>query len=81
MNRPDMPRVESSFEAPSHLGVSIGLFSSLPKVVVSLIYSSIFCRSFSKVCGSFLAKYYDVGPGQSPLIIASMTISFGTVGA
>jgi hypothetical protein len=35
MNRPDMPGVESSSEAPSHLGVSVGLFSSSPKVIVS----------------------------------------------
>jgi hypothetical protein len=34
MNRPDMPRVESSSEAPSHLGESVGLFPSLPKVIV-----------------------------------------------
>jgi hypothetical protein len=30
-----MPRVEPSSEAPSHLGVSVGLFSSLSKVVVN----------------------------------------------
>jgi hypothetical protein len=35
MNRPDMPRVESSSKAPSHLRVYVDLFSSLPKVVVS----------------------------------------------
>jgi hypothetical protein len=34
MDCPDMPRVESPSEAPSHLGVSIGLFPSLPKVIV-----------------------------------------------
>ena len=34
MDRPDMPRVESSSEAPSHLGVSVGFFSSLLKVIV-----------------------------------------------
>jgi hypothetical protein len=34
MNRPDMPRVEPSPKAPSHLGVSVGLFSSLPKVII-----------------------------------------------
>jgi hypothetical protein len=34
---------------------------------------------FSKVCGGFLAKYCAVSPGRSPLIIASMTISLGTV--
>jgi hypothetical protein len=38
------------------------------------MYSSIFWRSFSKVCGGFLAKYCVVGPGQRPLIKASMTI-------
>jgi hypothetical protein len=34
MDRPDMPRVESSSEAPSHLGVSVGFFPSLSKVIV-----------------------------------------------
>jgi hypothetical protein len=34
MDRPNMPRVESSSEAPGHLGVSVGFFSSLPKVIV-----------------------------------------------
>jgi hypothetical protein len=34
MDRPDMPRVESSFKAPGHLGVSIGFFPSLPEVIV-----------------------------------------------
>jgi hypothetical protein len=29
-----MPRVEPSFEAPSHLGVSVGLFPSLSKVII-----------------------------------------------
>jgi hypothetical protein len=45
------------------------------------MYSSIFCTMFSKVCGGFLAKNCAIDPGRSPLIIASMTISFGTVGA
>jgi hypothetical protein len=34
MDRPDMPRVESSSEAPGHLEVSVGFFPSLPKVIV-----------------------------------------------
>jgi hypothetical protein len=34
MDRPDMPRVESSSEAPGHLGVSIGFFPSLPKFII-----------------------------------------------
>jgi hypothetical protein len=76
-----MPWVESSSEAPGHLGVSVGFFPSLPKSLPTLMYSSIFWRSFSKVYGGFLAKYCVVGPGLSPLIMASMTISLGTVGA
>jgi hypothetical protein len=35
MDRLDMPRVESSSEAPGHLGVFVGFFPSLPKVIVS----------------------------------------------
>jgi hypothetical protein len=35
MDRPDMPRVESSSEAPGHLRVSVGIFPSLSKVIVS----------------------------------------------
>ena len=35
MDRPDMPRVESSFEGPGHLIVSVGFFPSLAEVVVS----------------------------------------------
>jgi hypothetical protein len=34
MDRSDMPRVESSSEAPGHLGVSIGFFPSVLKVIV-----------------------------------------------
>jgi hypothetical protein len=34
MDHPDMPRVESSSEAPGHLRVSVGFFPSLPKVIV-----------------------------------------------
>jgi hypothetical protein len=34
MDRPNMPRVESSSKALGHLGVSIGFFPSLPKVIV-----------------------------------------------
>jgi hypothetical protein len=35
MDRPDMSRVESSSEALGHLGVSVGFFPSLLKVIVS----------------------------------------------
>jgi hypothetical protein len=48
------------------------------KSLAALMYLSILWRSFSKVCGGFLAKYCAIGPSQSPLIMASMTISLGT---
>jgi hypothetical protein len=73
--------VESSSEA---LVISEYLYASSLLWLKSLstqMYSSIFWRSFSKVYGGFLAKYCAVGPGWSPLIMASMTISLGTVGA
>jgi hypothetical protein len=34
MDCPDMPRVETSSEAPSHLRVYVGFFPSLPKIIV-----------------------------------------------
>jgi hypothetical protein len=34
MNCPDMPRVESSSEAPGHLEVFVGFFPSLSNVIV-----------------------------------------------
>jgi hypothetical protein len=34
MNRPDMPRVESSSEAPGQVRVSESFFPSLPKIIV-----------------------------------------------
>jgi hypothetical protein len=34
MDRSDMPRVESSSEAPGHLRVSVGFFPSLLEVIV-----------------------------------------------
>jgi hypothetical protein len=37
------------------------------KSLSARMYSSIFWRSFSRVCGGFLAKYCAVGPGWSPL--------------
>jgi hypothetical protein len=76
-----MPRVEPSSEAPSHLRVPVGLLHSLQKVIISPDILIHLLEELFQVCGGFLAKYCVVGPCRSPLIIASMTISFGTVGA
>jgi hypothetical protein len=63
--RPDMPWVEPCSKAPDHLRISVGFFPSLPKIIV----------------GPDVLVLDGVGPGWSPLIMASITISFGTVGA
>jgi hypothetical protein len=81
MDCSDMPRVESSSEAPRHVRIPVSLLPSLAKIIVS---SDIFIHLLEKIFQSLRwlpAKYCVVGPGRSPLIIASMTISFGTVGA
>jgi hypothetical protein len=73
--------VEPSSEAPGHLRIPIGFHSSLAKIVVSSDVLIHFWRSFSKVCAGILAKYCAVGPDLSPLSMASMPISLGTIGA
>ena len=35
MDRSDMPRVDSSFEAPSHFRKPVGFFPSLAKIIIS----------------------------------------------
>jgi hypothetical protein len=66
MDRPDMPRVESSFEATGHLGVSICFFPSLLKVIVSPDVLVHLLQKLIQSLWSFLAKYCTVGPGRSP---------------
>jgi hypothetical protein len=76
-----MPRVDSSSEAPSHLRESVSFFPSLAEVVVRPDVLIHFLKQLLQSLGSFLAKYWAVGPGRIPLIIAAMTISLGIVGA
>jgi hypothetical protein len=79
VGRSDMPRVESSSEAPSHLKIPIGFLPSLAEIIIS---TDVFIHLLEKLlqgCGGFLAKYCAAGPSRSPLIMASMTISLGTV--
>jgi hypothetical protein len=57
VDRPNMPGMESSSEAPSQLRIPICFLPSLAKSLSARMYSSIFWRSFSKVYGGFLAKY------------------------
>jgi hypothetical protein len=78
---PNMPGVKSSSEAPSHFRIPICFLPSLAEIIISPDVLIHLLKEFSKVYGGFLAKYWVVGPGQSPLIMASITISSGTVGA
>jgi hypothetical protein len=78
---PDMPWMNPSSEAPGRLRILVGFLPSLLEIIVG---SDVFIHLLEKLLqglGGFLVKYYDIGPGRSPLIMASMTISFGTVGA
>jgi hypothetical protein len=49
MYGPDMPWVETSVEAPGHLGIPEGLLFPCRKSLSAPIYSSIFWRIFSRV--------------------------------
>jgi hypothetical protein len=76
-----MPRVDSSYKAPSHLRRSVSFLPSLAEVIVGPDVLIHFLKQLLQSLGGFLAKYWAVGPGRRPLIMASMMISLGTVGA
>jgi hypothetical protein len=76
-----MPWVDSPSEAFGHLREPVGFLPSLTKVIVSTDVFIHLLNQLLQIYGGFLAKYWAVGPGRSPLIMASMTISLGTVGA
>jgi hypothetical protein len=76
----DVPWVEPSSKASGHLRISVSFLPSLPEIIVG---SDVLIHLLEKLLqglGGFLAKYYAVGSGRSPLIMAPMTISFGTIG-
>jgi hypothetical protein len=78
---PDMPWMKPTSKAPSHLRMFVGLLPSLSKIIV---VSDVFIHLLEKLLQGlegFLQKYYAIWSGRSPLIMASITISFGTVGA
>jgi hypothetical protein len=75
-----MPRVDSPSEALSHLRKSISFLPSLLEVIISLDVLIHFLKQLIQCLGGFLAKNWVVGPGRRPLIMASMTISLGTMG-
>jgi hypothetical protein len=77
----DMPWVEPSSEAPGHLRIFVSFLPSLSEIVVSSDVLIHLQEKLLQGLGGFLAKYCAIRPGRSPLIMASMTISFGTVGA
>jgi hypothetical protein len=76
-----MPRVDSPSEAPSHLRKSVSFLPSLSEVIISPDVLIHFLKQLLQGLGGFLAKYWAVGPGRRPLIMASIMISLGTVGA
>jgi hypothetical protein len=73
--------MDSPSEAPGHLRKPVGFLPSLTKVIISADVFIHLLKQLLQSLWGFLAKYWAVGPGRSPLIMASMTISLGTVGA
>jgi hypothetical protein len=77
----NMPGVKSSSEAPGHLRIHVRFLPSLAEIIV---VSDVFVHLLEKLLQGLWwlpCKYCAMGPGRSPLIMASMTISLGTAGA
>jgi hypothetical protein len=56
-------------------------FSSLAKIIICPdVFIHLLKKLFQRL-GGFLAKYWAIGSGRSPLIMDSITISFETIGA
>jgi hypothetical protein len=75
-----MPRVDSPSEAPSNLKKFVSFLPSLSEIIISPDVLVHFLKQLLQGQGDFLAKYWVVGPGRRPLIMASMKISLGTMG-
>jgi hypothetical protein len=75
-----MPGMDSSSEAPSHLRKSISFFPSLSEVIVSLDVLIHLLKQLLQSLGKFPGEVLS-RLGRRPLIMASMTISLGTMGA
>jgi hypothetical protein len=76
-----MPGVKSSSEAPGHLRKSVGLLPSLAEIVVSPDVLIHLLKKFLQSLWRLPGKILSCRSGLKPLIMASMTISLGTVGA
>jgi hypothetical protein len=72
-----MPRVDSPSEAPGYFGEPISFLPSLTKVIISAGVFIHLLKQFFQGLRGFPGEVL----GRSPLIMASMTISLGTVGA
>jgi hypothetical protein len=79
--RPDMAWVEASSKAPGHLKISVSFLPSLTGVIVS---SDVLIHLLEKLLQGLWGlpgKILRYWTWTKSLIMASMTISFGTVGA
>jgi hypothetical protein len=81
VNGPDMPGMKPPSEAPGHLGEPVGLLPSLAKVIVGPNVLIHFLKQLLQSLWRLPSKVLTVGLGLSSLIMASMTISLGIVGA
>jgi hypothetical protein len=81
VNGANMPRMKPPTEAPGHLRESVGLLPSLAKVVVSLDVLIHFLKQLLQSLWRLPRKILSCESWPNPLIMASMTISLGIVGA
>jgi hypothetical protein len=76
-----MPRVDSSSKAPGHLREPVSFLPSLAEIIISPDVLIHLLKQLLQSLWRLSSEILVVGPGRSPLIMASMTISLGTVGA
>jgi hypothetical protein len=76
-----MPRVYSSSKAPSHIKESVSFLPSLVEVVVSPDVLIHLLKQLLQSLWGLPGEVLSLGPDRRPLIMASMTISLGIVGA
>jgi hypothetical protein len=74
-----MTRVDSSSEAPSHLRKFVSFLPSLSEVIISPNVLVYFLKQLLQSLGGFPSEV--LGRRSWPKIMASMTISLGTMGA
>jgi hypothetical protein len=81
MDRSDMPGMKPSSEAPGHFRKPVCFLPSLVEIIISPDVFIHFLKELFQGLGWLPCKILGCRSWPKPLIMASMTISLGTVGA